>query len=177
MNKEDIEFLKDLQREIKTQDDDCQADPRFWVVGETKRQWGISPDFAEGSALIDGDEGGAVAESIEEAIKYIQENNEDYFDNKFSDEDFEYIFDIDELVTLLELKGFDTYSCNYYRDEHTVVEDTFFLTKRACKQHIKLNDYHYNKPHTYAMTAWRSPEYERFIAIFKSMNLDEIEVK
>lgn len=32
INKEDIEFLKELQNEMLTQDTICQADPRFWVV-------------------------------------------------------------------------------------------------------------------------------------------------
>ncbi|WP_345947448.1 hypothetical protein [Bacillus altitudinis] len=32
--KEAIQFLKELQQELKTQDVDCQAAPRFWVVGD-----------------------------------------------------------------------------------------------------------------------------------------------
>ena len=31
---EDIQFLKDLQKELQTQDHDCQAAPRFWTVGD-----------------------------------------------------------------------------------------------------------------------------------------------
>lgn len=29
---EDIQFLKDLQKELNNQDNDCQASPRFWTV-------------------------------------------------------------------------------------------------------------------------------------------------
>ena len=36
-----------------------------------------------------------------------------------------------------------------------------FITKESCKNHIRLNGYHYHNPHTYAMTAWRSPEVEK----------------
>lgn len=35
--KEDIQFLKDLQHELKTQDNDGQAALRFWTVGDYKK--------------------------------------------------------------------------------------------------------------------------------------------
>lgn len=41
INEEDIEFLRNLQHEMNMQDTVGQADPRFWVVMETVRQWGI----------------------------------------------------------------------------------------------------------------------------------------
>lgn len=31
---QDIQFLKELQQELKDQDNDCQAAPRFWTVGD-----------------------------------------------------------------------------------------------------------------------------------------------
>ena len=34
--KEDIQFLKDLQQELLNQDHDCQAEPRYWTVGDYK---------------------------------------------------------------------------------------------------------------------------------------------
>ena len=37
---EDIEFLKDLQKEMNEQDHFGQADPRYWVIEETERQYG-----------------------------------------------------------------------------------------------------------------------------------------
>ncbi len=43
--------------------------------------------------------------------------------------------------------------------------------KEACKKHIDKNDYHYNKPHTYAMTAWRSPEVEKLFSILEDEKL------
>ncbi|WP_308729404.1 hypothetical protein [Bacillus atrophaeus] len=35
MNK-DIQFLKELQNELKTQDHDSQAAPHFWSIGDYK---------------------------------------------------------------------------------------------------------------------------------------------
>ncbi|ATC49366.1 hypothetical protein CLI97_00029 [Bacillus velezensis] len=31
---QDIQFLKELQQELKNQDNDGQAAPRFWTVGD-----------------------------------------------------------------------------------------------------------------------------------------------
>lgn len=36
----------------------------------------------------------------------------------------------------------------------------FFFTAKACKEHIKLNDYHYRQPVDYLSHAWRNPEME-----------------
>ena len=167
MTKEDAEFLKDLQHELNTQETDCQADPRFWVVNETKREWGFESGYADDIMVCNCD--GDTWETPEEILEYLIEN--DYLSKDQIDENYEY--DFDEILSLLDNSDF--YTCGY-KDEDSTVPDTFFLTKRACKQHIEQNDYHYTKPHTYAMTAWRSPEYERFMKLFKSMNLDEIEV-
>ena len=45
-----------------------------------------------------------------------------------------------------------------------VVRDRVFLTRDAAEQHLKDNHYHYSDwAHTYAMTAWRSPQYEELV--------------
>jgi hypothetical protein len=50
-----------------------------------------------------------------------------------------------------------------------------FLTKRECKEHIERNHYHYNDTvHTYAMTAWRSPQVEKLIKILQTENFGEV---
>jgi hypothetical protein len=59
------------------------------------------------------------------------------------------------------------YSLCYYRIRSEIVPDTMFLTLRECKEHIKLNSHHYNKPHSYAMTAWRSPQVARLYEILE----------
>lgn len=41
-----------------------------------------------------------------------------------------------------------------------VISDTagMFFTEDACERHIKLNNYHYRKPRSYVISAWRNPE-------------------
>ena len=60
--------------------------------------------------------------------------------------------------------------------EQEIDENTMFLTLRECKEHIEANSYHYNKPHPYAMTAWRSPQVERLYKILQNTNWNESEV-
>ena len=66
---------------------------------------------------------------------------------------------------------------DFYETEkkHILSEDTgCFLTKRACQLHIAQNGYHYSEPHTYAMTAWRNPEFERLLHILKTTDFSKL---
>lgn len=68
-------------------------------------------------------------------------------------------------------------------DETTVVEcvrqeyittDAMFLTLSEAERHLKANAHHYaHDAHTYAMTAWRSPEVERLLTILHSIDFDK----
>ena len=95
ITKEEIEFLKELQKEMNTQDTIGQADPRFWVVAGTKKEY-VGQEYAEGEELIDCER--IYADGLEEAIKFFKEEiiEED-------DEDYEYILEKEEL------KSFDSW--------------------------------------------------------------------
>lgn len=118
LSKEDIEFLQELQLELRTQPNDGNADPVFWAVGENFREYGYATAYADG----------------------IEEKE--------------------------DCEG-DTYKVGF-KNFHRCREGTVFLTKRACKKHIEQNDYHYDNPHTYALTAWRNPEVEHLLKILKN---------
>ena len=50
-----------------------------------------------------------------------------------------------------------------------------FLTNKSCKEHIKANYYHYDEDaHSYAMTAWRSPEVTKLFKILQEVDWDKI---
>ena len=50
-----------------------------------------------------------------------------------------------------------------------------FLTNKSCKEHIRLNNYHYSSDaHSYAMTAWRSPEVEKLFKILQEVDWDKM---
>lgn len=58
----------------------------------------------------------------------------------------------------------------YVSDEWVICPNTMFLTHKDAAAHLNANRHHYTKDaHVYCMTAWRSPEYEKFITALKSM--------
>ena len=185
MKKEDIEFLKKLSETMRTQEHDCQAAPRFWVVAQSVKEY-VGEDYGSHVDLVTED-GDTVIENAN--IKNVV----DYFMKEYSDEvkerritinhtpsyceifvldkengeaeEEETLFDVDDVIRFFE--EHDIISDSYYRtvcyniNDASICPDTMFITKESCKNHIRLNGYHYHNPHTYAMTAWRSPEVEK----------------
>ena len=163
MKLEELQFLRDLQQELKTQDRDCQAAPRFWVVGDysdemtfdgeqdyymvfsSSVEYGKKLDEYLADALMEEDElsdlaiseHGAITDK-NDAIDWIQEY-------------------VDSDAYLVPLK-----------EKHITRDNTMFLTKAECQKHIEANRHHYNRPHTYAMTAWRSPVVEKLLQILET---------
>lgn len=173
MKKEDIDFLKNLQNELKTQDTDCQINPRYWVVVEKVKQLSLD-DW--GTPLIydsEGCESYTLEQYVEYIQKYLEENDEQHLAN----------WDVVDKTNVNEVIDFaETYFCikltlTYYEEKYQISPNTFFLTKKEAQKHIDNNSYHYTEPHTYGMTAWRSPEFERFLKIFTEMNIDDIKVE
>lgn len=170
MNKEDkkiINELNDLRRQMQYEnkyDNDIQAAPRFWVVGDYK--W------------ISTMEGNAERYSV-----YIPEYGDSYEVNDFLEEERKEI-EADESIlgselTEVALDDLDYVTCEFsalgwikeFIDEgaylipeeqvHFIHENTLFLTKKDAKEHINKNKHHYsNRVHTYAMTAWRSESFK-----------------
>ena len=179
MNKEDIEFLNSLQNEMNTQDTCCQANPRFWVVMQTKRLYGIEEDYGIDGVIItshNDPEFSIKVDDMEEIWEWLDEE----FDCELSDgvikinNDYkDELYNVDDVIDFLEREGKNEYYLVNYRDDEEIVLNTFFLTKRECEEHIKRNRYHYKNPMCYAMTAWRSPQVERLYKILQETNWEQ----
>lgn len=174
INKEDYEFLKDLQHELNTQTNDGNADPVYWGVMEKCEV--LTRDF-DGEARIPYDDG---AYSVEELVKDIEDALQDYDEdtcNVWKEVDKEDAQEVaDFAVCDLGWTSIYNEDIYYVKDEKRV--STFsgaFLTKRECQNHINANKYHYDEPHTYAMTAYRNFELERLLNILKTIDLKDDE--
>lgn len=171
MKKEDIDFLKNLQNELLTQTNDGNADPVYWGIIED-----VEVSTPEGCGDIikiyhDGDLY-SISDYKELLLAYdVYEEDEVEINN------CNYADDLIEIAK--EISDYHKYDYIVEtRIEHRITTQTgCFLTKRACKKHIEKNDYHYNNPRTYAMTAWRNPEFERLINIIKVLDFSKIEVE
>ena len=184
----EIELLSDLQHELNTQDNVGQADPRFWVIMGRERY--IVPEgYEDEITLFDSEIVEEVADNIDDAIVFLNKNFEEncdswviskeydaYYVTSKEDSDYEeYLVDLDDLETWLSEHDYNryTFSCYAYRDK--VYDNTMFLTEKAAAEHLKANHYHYDEyAHTYAMTAWRSPEVEDLIKILQSVDFSAV---
>jgi hypothetical protein len=180
MKKEDIEFLKELQCEMLTQDTVCQASPRFWVVMDTVKDYWVD-DNIDGVFVYSCNEGDAVFEGkFEELVDWIKELDgvsectyNFSIDFIWNDEEYS-IDDEKDLQNFLDEYDDDNYQVGNYRYREQIVENTMFLTLRECKEHIQINKHHYSdKAHSYAMTAWRSPQVARLYKILENTDWDE----
>lgn len=188
ITKEELDFLSDLQHELNTQDHLSQADPRFWVImGQEKRV--VPSGYEDDVVLYDNDAAEELADGIDDIIKFLNEKFKDddepwtitqeyssYTIKSKEDDDYdEYLCDIDELKTWLHEHNYESYGFYYYSCEPKIYQNTMFLTEKAAATHLRQNDYHYDATaHTYAMTAWRSPDVEKLIKILQTVDFSNI---
>ncbi|MFJ5622002.1 hypothetical protein ACIQD3_04540 [Peribacillus loiseleuriae] len=177
--KDDIQFLKDLQGELKTQENDGQASPRFWVIRDyrvvpTHEEYGMQRTMYWHN---DGDH------TEFETLENLKEFLTDYYLEDDEQGELKEILE-DESTTFDDLWNFaETYlnDDGYFnevpvKEESFIVPDTMFLTKKEAKRHLETNHYHYtSKAHTYAMTAWRAPKVERLLKILGTFDWNKIE--
>ncbi|NUJ16792.1 hypothetical protein FKN04_09320 [Bacillus glycinifermentans] len=173
----DIQFLKELQEELRTQDTDCQAAPRFWALMDYR--W---------RETTEGEHERVSIYSSDEAECYeLSEYVEDILDDKYNMyaeemlEELRELYDLDDESEMLEWiaqnVNDETFPI-FEIEESFIVPNTMFLTKKEAKEHIKRNRHHYTKKvHTYAMTAWRAPKVERLMKILETFDWDSIKTK
>lgn len=195
ITQEELNFLKELQKEMNTQDTVSQADPRFWVVATDKHEELGTEECFDVVRLYCSDDCETVCDGdMSSIIKYIKENYYDELNKEnitFEDKDTFYhiqfgkdencdeycVYDSNDLLRFLKNHNIiaDSYELVYYQHIHYIYPNTMFLTNRSCKEHIKTNYYHYNEDaHSYAMTAWRSPEVSKLFKILQEVDWDNI---
>lgn len=176
--KEDIQFLKELQNEMKTQEIDGQASPRFWAIMDYRVVPANEEYDAQRTMYFHNDGDHTEFETIEELKEFIW----DYYTEDDPSELIEMLNDND--TTFENLWDYITTNLNkdgYFsevpvKEESFIVQNTMFLTKEEAKRHLKVNHYHYtSKAHTYAMTAWRAPKVERLLKILENFDWAKIE--
>ena len=48
-----------------------------------------------------------------------------------------------------------------------------FFTEKACQEHIDQNDYHYNKPRVFAVSAWRNYEMQEVMQHISALTTED----
>lgn len=167
MTEEQINFLKELQKQMKYENEfdyDMQASPRFWVIMDYRKvpaneeydngEWSYFHNDGDHTEFEDFT---SLKEFIEEYYEDEIETNED-LKEALSGNDFEELWD-----TINEHDG-EYFGTCFVKEEEYIVEDTMFLVKKEAKEYLKNCGYNHSpKAHTYAMTAFRSPSVRRLI--------------
>lgn len=123
ITKEEVEFLKELQKEMNTQDTVSQADSRFWVVAGTKKEY-VGKEYGENDVLVNDID--ILADGLEKAIEFFKEEViED------DDEDYEYIFEKEETKSFSSYrfakidKHYDKTDKNYNEGDEIIMEQNY----------------------------------------------------
>lgn len=180
ITEEEIQFLKNLQHEMNTQDHLSQADPRYWVIRDYDEVYGDNLNNADGIIIYDSNCSETVLKveyqlfdldsTIEEIIKILDEKG--YELDADTIENIKLAYDNDSLIESLE--EIEDYEIYVYEYQEVAVDKGMFLTHEAAIEHLERNDHHYSdKAHTYAQTAWRSKE-EKLWNILQTVDFDKL---
>ena len=182
---EDILFLTELQKELNTQPNMGNADPLYWGIAQT-RETPASPDYADTVAAANTD-GAIVARDLKELAEYLDESNIDgvsgcqYFNKsctiKFSDGDTVSAYSVSDLIEILHNAGITNLTAQPMSRGTQIVTDALFITHKDCEEHLEQYGYNYEQDaHAYAMTAIRSPRYEKLIRILRTVDWSKLTI-
>lgn len=193
LSNDDIKFLKELQKELNTEDNVGTASPRYWVIRQPERIYHVDKDEADYFMFIDDDYQELTLEELKNYLEDVYDDNLKSVDIKdgvltfeyldeFSEEIEKYTIDfynsslessysVDKVLELLELEV----NVVYYKEIDATVDNCMFLTQIDAENHLRANDYHYHeKARTYCMCGWRSPRFERLINILSKTDFDSM---
>lgn len=84
------------------------------------------------------------------------------------------ILDKDNCIRMLEEEG---YIIVYLQTVPEIKADTLFFTRAEANHHLECNRHHYTKDaHSYAMTAWRSPQYEHVLELLHNIDWENSQI-
>lgn len=191
LSNDDIKFLRELQKEINTEDNAGTASPRYWVIRQPERIYHLDEDEADYYVFIDEcDKYELTLEDLKDKLEFLCDDNLknvevkdgvltfEYFD-EWLEEVEEHKVDYDNYYTdgkykILELLESDV-SVAYYKEVDATVDNCMFLTQIDAENHLRANDHHYHeKARTYCMCGWRNPRFERLIKILSKTDFDSM---
>ena len=191
LSNDDIKFLKELQKELNTEDNVGTANPRYWVIRQPERIYHLDEDEADYYVFIDEcDKYELTLEDLKDKLEFLCDDNLksvevkdgvltfEYFD-EWLEEVEEYKVDYDNYYTdgkdkILELLESDV-SVAYYKEVDATVDNCMFLTQIDAENHLRANDYHYHeKARTYCMCGWRNPRFEKLLTTLSNTDFDSM---
>ena len=164
-----LDYARELKKEFETQEHDCQAHPRFWVIMDYKDQV-TSREHADKVEFWDRESCEAV--TIEDYKEEILERIEDGEFSEQAEEEIRRQLVVGSFEDLIDaVDEYGRFSEVYSVEAEYIVPNTFFLTKQDAKDYLRKYGYNHSpKSHTYAMTAIRSPKFQQLIDLIMEVD-------
>lgn len=176
LTQEDIEFIKNLSYEMKTQDNRCTAQPYGLVIRNKTRQIRDFDNCENKGVYWNENEYDTFDEFMEAFREYYLEDSDSHPAIDFiEDNEIDDISDLRYHEYKLNNLISDSISTFGYEDVMTAdnskgaYEGNFFLTEKACRKHIEQNHYHFRDPDTYGIHLTRNPEMEKLYELIHKL--------
>jgi hypothetical protein len=158
VNDEMYEALMELSKEINSQDHGYTPMPYIFQIQTTDE---VPAHEGFGEEVWIGDDGGGLR-TEQEIKEFIHEHIIETDESGLNDEQIEMkakkqindmdIYDMKEYLKNIDYK--------LYNIEKAYELKNAFFTAKACEEHIKYNNYHYNEPRSCISYAFSNPELE-----------------
>jgi len=179
--REDVEFLKNFKKELKTQNNRYTSNPLYVIMD--KKELVTAGGYNEHRSCWMDDEG-TEWKTLESLFDYLEENYseelEAYYELDEDDisikemflEDHNdgteeiYVKGLTDKFTLVHLQKFDNIKGS----------GVYSFFENDAKEHLESNRSHYSKgAHTHACSLWRSPRMEKLLNWIRDVDLGEDE--
>lgn len=151
---EDLQFLRELAHELRTQNNCGTAAPYFYVV-RTWKELVAPPGYGDREVVVDYNGGDARV----------------FVDEKGAKTELTELLKDDELEEALErLEHFGMHKVEESRN--------VFFTRKGYDEHMRLNDHNYGgttcqDPHPYVEHAFRNPEIRRLLEVIQRLGVGD----
>ncbi len=189
ITKEEIDFLKQLQLNMNTQDHICQADPRYWVIRDYKKVYGDNVNYYCGQE-IDVYKDGTVdtllsdSEITNDIEKMLDVIINKLISNSYIDKDsiteeqkqviIEYSYDLSSMID--EFNNTVDVLVELSVQEYGLVpfDTNVFFSHQEAKDYLASREYKFSgKAHTYALTT-ESSEIKKLFKILHEVDFDKL---
>jgi hypothetical protein len=166
LSKEDKQFIIELSKEMKTQDNRCTAQPYgLTLLEEVER---LTPDGYSDGMLIIWDDDSYYEDDfsdLKESLLECFSENKDECEEIYSIDSFEH------LASWMDMNISSGLTIVPYRRGHEVKTNNFnfFLTEKAYHEHIRQNGHNLNKPKSYGIHLYRNDEMAKVYEIIHKL--------
>ena len=142
INRKDLDFLKNLSAELKTQNSRCTAYP-IWRILRVKKEIGFREEYADGVCLINTEtqemyDRDMIIDCILKNAVNINNEKYDSIEEFLDDRGYSHDVSYEELIEIVVTEmNIECLIKEWYKEVHEL--EGFFLTESSINEYIELN--------------------------------------